>query len=123
MTWRIRGVSDECTTCEVCGREELKRTVLLETEDGDQLWAGTSCAGKKVGASAATIRSAANSYLKRLACYESWFPDHFRSMFGMTIREYVTRDPQKQEAALEGVDRVKRQWLRKNGFDIEWYGR
>lgn len=48
--WVIKGITDDCTTCECCGRQNLKRTVALApldcdgNEDGDPVYYGTSCA-------------------------------------------------------------------------------
>lgn len=113
MTWHIRAITDECTTCELCGRVELKRTVLLETEDGEQLWAGTSCAAKKVGTTAAKMRGAANTFLNRKAAYESWFPDWYRTQFKMSIREAIEK---YGPAAEKGIELTRRQYMKKNGF-------
>ena len=40
----IKGITDSVTTCDCCGRTHLKRTVAIETEDGEILHYGTSCA-------------------------------------------------------------------------------
>lgn len=40
----IRGITDSVTTCDCCGKTNLKRTVAIETESGEILHYGTSCA-------------------------------------------------------------------------------
>lgn len=40
---KVLGISDEVTTCECCGRQNLKRTVVLGSEDGQRYY-GTDCA-------------------------------------------------------------------------------
>lgn len=40
------GVTDEITTCSCCGKENLKRTVVFKTNDGDFAYLGTTCATK-----------------------------------------------------------------------------
>lgn len=48
--YRVLGCNDEQTTCDFCGREHLKKTVILEdtteTNGGDIVRVGTSCAIK-----------------------------------------------------------------------------
>lgn len=44
-TPRILGISDEVTTCDHCGRSELRRTVALDF-DGEVSFYGTTCAAK-----------------------------------------------------------------------------
>ncbi|MFB7823818.1 hypothetical protein [Streptomyces hydrogenans] len=53
--YTILGTTDDVTTCELCGRDELKGTVALcpldvdGNEDGDAVYFGTSCAAKAAG--------------------------------------------------------------------------
>ena len=53
--YRIKGTTDEVTTCDLCGRQELKGTVVLialdadGNADGDPSYLGTSCAAKAAG--------------------------------------------------------------------------
>lgn len=42
MIYQI-GVTDEITTCDCCGKENLKRTVVFKTEE-DYLFFGSDCA-------------------------------------------------------------------------------
>lgn len=56
-TWvyRVKGTTDEVTTCELCGRDELKGTVVLQpldadgNPDGDPSHFGTACAAAAAG--------------------------------------------------------------------------
>jgi hypothetical protein len=54
-TYAVRGTTNEVTTCEQCGRDELKGTVVLQpldadgNPDGDCCYFGTSCAAKAAG--------------------------------------------------------------------------
>jgi hypothetical protein len=53
-TYTIRGTTDDVTTCQVCGKPELRGTVILGILDADGntediLYAGTTCAAKKIG--------------------------------------------------------------------------
>jgi hypothetical protein len=40
---KILGINDDVTTCECCGRTNLKKTVVLETDSGEKHY-GTQCA-------------------------------------------------------------------------------
>lgn len=53
-TYRVLGTTDEVTTCEICGREELKGTIVLGVLDADgnveaEMYAGSSCGAKAAG--------------------------------------------------------------------------
>lgn len=53
--YQVIGTTNEVTTCELCGRDELKGTVMLVTldldgnPDGDPSYFGTSCAATAAG--------------------------------------------------------------------------
>src|SRR5882724_9348214 len=70
-SYRAMGTTDEITTCEVCGKPELKGTVMLGILDADGnteeiVYAGSTCAARKVGGKAARIRQdAANANYRR----------------------------------------------------------
>jgi hypothetical protein len=46
MNWTPIAVTDECTTCGFCGKDNLKKTVVFESADGDIQYLGTDCASK-----------------------------------------------------------------------------
>lgn len=45
----ILGITDECTTCELCGRVELKSTVIIGEDGVETGRYGSSCASKILG--------------------------------------------------------------------------
>lgn len=45
---KILGINDDVTTCECCGRTNLKATVVLETEHGDIRHYGRDCAARAI---------------------------------------------------------------------------
>lgn len=47
---RVLGINDEVTTCECCGKSNLKRTVVLSTGEGEVHY-GTECAARALGQS------------------------------------------------------------------------
>lgn len=45
MTYKILGITDAVSTCDCCGKKNLKRAVELENPEGDIVFFGTDCAG------------------------------------------------------------------------------
>jgi hypothetical protein len=41
---KILGINDEVTTCSCCGKDNLKKTVILEDDAGREVRYGTECA-------------------------------------------------------------------------------
>ena len=49
MKYRILGINDEQTSCDHCGKQNLKKVVWLENIEDEQIMAvGTTCAGKMI---------------------------------------------------------------------------
>lgn len=44
--YTVLGTTDTITTCECCGREELKKTVALRDDSGEITYFGVTCAAK-----------------------------------------------------------------------------
>lgn len=62
ITYRIKGITDDVTTCECCGRRNLKRTVALAYVDADNLeggvsYYGTGCAATFMGCTRGQMRT------------------------------------------------------------------
>jgi hypothetical protein len=49
-------ITDEVTTCECCGRSELKATVAMQLSDGGILFYGRTCAARNSGKTSKQIR-------------------------------------------------------------------
>ena len=67
-TYKALGTTDDVTTCEICGKPELKGTVVVAILDADgnredTIYAGSTCAARRVGGrtTAKQIRDKANS--------------------------------------------------------------
>jgi hypothetical protein len=45
MTFKILGVTDAVSTCDCCGKKNLKKAIELENPEGDIVFYGTDCAG------------------------------------------------------------------------------
>jgi hypothetical protein len=52
---KVLGISDEITVCEKCGKQNLKRTVALDT-GYSQVHYGTTCASKAIRKSGINIK-------------------------------------------------------------------
>ncbi len=45
---RVLGINDDVTTCECCGRQNLKSTVVLEIDEVSVVHFGRDCAARKL---------------------------------------------------------------------------
>lgn len=45
--YTVRGISDK-TECDVCGKTNLKMTIVIESESGDLLHYGSDCAARNL---------------------------------------------------------------------------
>lgn len=64
--YRVKGTTDEVTECELCGRQELKGTVVLAVLDADGneedvVYFGASCGAKAAGWTTKVVRDAAKA--------------------------------------------------------------
>ncbi|HWB34885.1 MAG TPA: hypothetical protein VHA75_02565 [Rugosimonospora sp.] len=89
MGWLILGTTDDITTCEVCGKTELRGTVHLGITDADgalvdEVYAGTTCAARRVGARTTAVRNAATTYNARLADARRWAAE-FSALYGPDV--------------------------------------
>lgn len=58
--YRVLGTTDDVTDCGVCGRSELKGTIVLDL-DGDIIYAGSDCGSRLVGKPAREVRADAKA--------------------------------------------------------------
>ena len=66
MKLTIRGTTDERDSCDCCGKMGLKRTVIMEPDDGGEyLYFGTSCAAKMNGIELKEVRKEAKAADKK----------------------------------------------------------
>lgn len=59
-TWQARGLTDDVTACQHCGREDLKATVRMvavgpDGDDDGDMYMGVVCAARMTGRKAAEI--------------------------------------------------------------------
>lgn len=61
-TVKVLGITDERTTCDCCGKSNLKRTVALELENGQTVYYGTTCAMNAFRGIDKAIKAAQSKY-------------------------------------------------------------
>lgn len=54
---RFLGNTDEQTTCDCCGKQNLKSTVAIETDAGETVFYGVVCAARALKVDAKIVRS------------------------------------------------------------------
>lgn len=62
MTMQFVAITDETHVCDCCGKTNLKRVVVLKTEDGEYVRYGTTCASRVLGKAAKTTCTALVDY-------------------------------------------------------------
>jgi hypothetical protein len=58
VTYRVAGTTDDANECEICGKTDLRGTVILDTGNG-HVYAGSDCAARLTGRPVKEIRTAA----------------------------------------------------------------
>lgn len=53
---RFLGTTDDVTTCECCGKKDLKSTVAISIDDGDAMYFGVTCAAHALRRDARHVR-------------------------------------------------------------------
>lgn len=53
---KIIAITDETSTCECCGKTNLKKVIVMQTEDGSIVRYGTDCAAKAQGKKSAAVK-------------------------------------------------------------------
>lgn len=56
-TARFLGTTDDVTTCDCCGRTNLKSTVAISIDDADPVYYGVTCAAHALNCSAKHVRA------------------------------------------------------------------
>lgn len=95
MSYRVHGITDDTDTCEICGKTELRRVVMLAVLDtdgptGELIYAGSSCAARKLATrgtrtTAARVRDAATAADRIRTAARAWADE-----FGpLTLNAYL----------------------------------
>lgn len=56
MGVKFLGTSDEVTTCDCCGKSNLKSTVALSIDEGDAVYFGVTCAARALKVQVGDVR-------------------------------------------------------------------
>lgn len=74
--YEVRGITDEVTTCDCCGKKNLKSAVILSNEAGEIVYFGSECAAaattgraknRKDGEMIKTRATAISAYYRQIA--------------------------------------------------------
>lgn len=57
MTTKFLGTCDDVTTCDCCGKKNLKRTVSLSIDDSEAVYYGVTCAARALKLDMKVVRS------------------------------------------------------------------
>ncbi|MYY03110.1 MULTISPECIES: hypothetical protein [unclassified Streptomyces] len=115
--YKVKGTTDEVTTCELCGKQELKGTVMLMpldvdgNEDGDVSYFGTSCAAKAAGWTVREVNAGVKAAkdedrARRDADRRAAWAAQTEFLAGWYLEHYGTTDLHKA-AELAGVSTVR----------------
>lgn len=66
LRYRILGTTDEITTCECCGRTDLKKTIVLDDYEGNISHYGETCAAKLMKMKINDFKKEYNSSISQL---------------------------------------------------------
>jgi hypothetical protein len=89
--YRVKGTTDDVTNCELCGKVELKGTVMLApldddgNEGGGVSYFGTSCAAKAAGWTVREVRAG----IKRVADEERERKEAARAVVREAEQEFL----------------------------------
>lgn len=88
--FKILGINDDVTTCECCGRPNLKCTVVMENSNGDVVHYGRDCAAKVIkGNNKAANVKTIESLARGIAYCREWLhktPAHTASLVANACR-------------------------------------
>jgi hypothetical protein len=66
LKYRILGSTNDVTTCECCGRDNLKKTVALDDYEGNVTYYGETCAAKAMGMKVTEFKKEYTNSVKQL---------------------------------------------------------
>lgn len=108
--YQAAGFTDDITTCDLCGKTELKGTVRLTIVDADgdhdgEIYAGVTCAARWQGKTAATVRTEARKADRAaLAAWRQWSLDRHEHRYQAS---QTVLDQLGLERSLHALDRVR----------------
>ena len=109
--YRVHGTTNDVTTCELCGKVELKGTVMLVpldadgNPDGDVSYFGTSCAAKAAGWTVQEVR-AGIATVKRAE----------RAAKKAAEKEEIARIKREAWARRDAETKAYNAWIKESGY-------
>lgn len=77
MPYKILGATNDVTVCNCCGRENLKKTVVLDDYEGNVKYFGETCAAKAMQMKSPAFKKIMTSELKeRVQNKEAFIANH-----------------------------------------------
>lgn len=102
---KVLGINNEVTTCDCCGRSNLKKTVVIGDECGERRY-GVVCAARFLGRKPADIRGAAvGAEVLRLRPISHWIlrnEDRGVWVGGLVPVQFATREAAESRAGRNG---------------------
>jgi hypothetical protein len=72
MSFKFLGITDEITSCDCCGKTNLKKTVVLENESGNVVYYGVDCASQAITGNKKN-RKLIETYAMAVQYAEKWY--------------------------------------------------
>ncbi len=114
------GTTDEVSTCDCCGKTNLKSTLALSVDGGEAVYYGVVCAARAIGRSEKEVRSGARAAdkAKAKAAAEAERKAHYEAFVAQRARwqawlqaNGTGRDDYEREASLGGYATAWRAFL------------
>lgn len=111
MSYRVKGTTDDTTTCEQCGRTNLRKTVILAELDADGneegvSYLGTDCAARKTGTRQRVISDKAAAADRHMSRAREWAQEMGDFYGTVSRREAIERYVAANRNAVNPVERV-----------------
>ncbi|MGN6108088.1 MAG: hypothetical protein ACTHU0_23475 [Kofleriaceae bacterium] len=130
---RYLGTTDDVTTCECCGRTNLKRTVAISIDDADPVHFGVTCAAKALSTTAKEVKLGAKraddakATAERAARDAAWAAENaaWQAFLDRKVPEYAHSymggpDRHRQIAALGGYNAAREAFIREAMWRWVW---
>lgn len=89
MAYRALGITDSVNVCDCCGKSNLKQTVAMESEAGELVHFGTTCATRHSGRDLPTIKREIEAEIeaKEKAAYAEFHRSEEAAAYDARIKE------------------------------------
>lgn len=112
--FKIVGITDEVTSCECCGKSNLKKTVALMDDNGNVTYFGQTCASKAAGWTKEYVKEE----VKQIDKTNKQLMKEKREEIEIWVRRHpLKKEIRDDQSSLSGVPFAKRKEL---GFIKKW---